>query len=103
MAALSDELGDHPHVGNIRGRGYFIGVEFVADRATREPFDSAQMVFAQIRDAAFANGLICYPVGGTVDGIRGDHAILAPPYNASDSELAEIVEKFVTTCRQVLR
>lgn len=103
MAALSDELGDHPHVGNIRGRGYFIGVEFVADRATREPFDPAQMVFAQIRDAAFANGLICYPVGGTVDGIRGDHAILAPPYNASDSELAEIVEKFVTTCRQVLR
>jgi len=103
MAALSDELGDHPHVGNIRGRGYFIGVEFVADRATREPFDPAQMVFAQIRDAAFANGLICYPVGGNVDGVRGDHAILAPPYNASDSELAEIVEKFVTTCRQVLR
>ena len=103
MATLSDELGDHPHVGNIRGRGYFIGVEFVADRATREPFDPAQMVFAQIRDAAFANGLICYPVGGNVDGVRGDHAILAPPYNASDSELAEIVEKFVTTCRQVLR
>jgi len=103
MAALSDELGDHPHVGNIRGRGYFIGVEFVADRATREPFDPAQMVFAQIRDAAFTNGLICYPVGGNVDGVRGDHAILAPPYNASDSELSEIVEKFVMTCRQVLR
>ncbi len=102
MAALHEALDDHPHIGDIRGRGYFIGVEFVADRATREPFDAAQMVFAQIRDTAFANGLICYPVGGNVDGVRGDHAILAPPYNASDSELVEIVEKFVTTCQQVL-
>ena len=71
------------------------------DRATKEPFDPAWQVFARVRDVALRNGLICYPVGGNVDGVRGDHAILAPPYNASDDELGEIVEKFARSCREV--
>lgn len=102
MSNLQDALGQHPHVGDIRGRGFFIGVEFVADRDTKEPFDASLQVFARIRDRAFANGLICYPVGGNVDGERGDHAIIAPPYNASRAELEEIVERFAATCNEVL-
>ena len=99
---LHAELDDHPHIGNIRGRGFFIGIEFVEDRATKTPFDPAQQIFAQIKTQAFENGLICYPVGGNVDGERGDFAILSPPYNATKAELSEIIEKFVLTCKEVL-
>jgi adenosylmethionine-8-amino-7-oxononanoate aminotransferase len=102
MDALHGALGQHPRIGDIRGRGFFIGTEFVADRDTKEPFDPSLAIFDKIRTRAWENGLICYPVGGNVDGRRGDHAILAPPYNASRAELEEIVDKFVTTCREVL-
>jgi adenosylmethionine-8-amino-7-oxononanoate aminotransferase len=102
MDALHGALGQHPRIGDIRGRGFFIGTEFVADRDTKEPFDPSLAIFDKIRRRAWENGLICYPVGGNVDGRRGDHAILAPPYNASRAELEEIVDKFVTTCREVL-
>ena len=102
MDTLRAELGQHPHVGDVRGRGFFIGVEFVADRETKQPFERSEDVFLRIRDKAFENGLICYPVGGNVDGVRGDHAIISPPYNATRPELEEIVEKFVRTCQQVL-
>ncbi len=101
-AALERELGQHPHVGDIRGRGYFLGIEFVADRDTKEPFAPERQVFARIRAQAMENGLICYPVGGNVDGRRGDIAILSPPYNATRGELEEIVTLFAETCRQVL-
>ncbi|MEM7031279.1 MAG: aspartate aminotransferase family protein [Chloroflexota bacterium] len=99
---LRAELGDHPHVGDIRGRGFFIGTEFVKDRPTKAPFDPDRRIFVKFKMQAFENGLICYPVGGNVDGERGDFAILAPPYNASKTELTEIIEKFVRTCREVL-
>lgn len=99
--ALRAALADCPYVGDVRGRGFFIGVEFVADRRTKQPFDPELQVFARIRSQTLANGLICYPEGGNVDGRRGDHAIIAPPYNASDAELAEIVERFAQSCRQV--
>ena len=102
MDTLRAELGQHPHVGDVRGRGFFVGIEFVADRETKEPFDRSCCVFVRIRDRGFENGLICYPVGGNVDGVRGDHAIISPPYNATRPELEEIVEKFVRTCREVL-
>ena len=102
MEALRGELAQHPHVGDIRGRGFFIGVELVADRETKEPFDPAKSVCAKIGEEGFANGLICYPVGGNVDGERGDIVILSPPFNASRAELEEIVDKFATTCRSVL-
>ena len=101
MAMLRDAVADEPWCGDVRGRGYFQAVEFVADRETKAPFDPALQVFARIRDTAFGNGLICYPVGGNVDGVRGDHAILAPPYNATDAEIEEIVEKLARSCRQV--
>lgn len=80
-----------PEVGDIRGRGYFIGLELVADPETKAPFDHALQLHARIGANAFANGLIVYPCTGNVDGVSGDTVIVAPPYNASEEELAEIV------------
>ena len=93
MDLLRQTLGNRPYVGDIRGRGFFIGIELVADRPAKEPFDPALQLFSKIRDRTFANGLICYPTGGNVDGVKGDQVILAPPYNASRAELDEIVDK----------
>ncbi|MNG02537.1 Adenosylmethionine-8-amino-7-oxononanoate aminotransferase [compost metagenome] len=97
-AQLRDELqrtlGDHPNVGDIRGRGLFIGVELVADTETKEAFNPAVKLHARIRDAAFKNGLLIYPNGGTVDGSRGDHVLFAPAYTVSASEISEIVLRF---------
>ncbi len=92
-ARLEDRFGQHPHVGDIRGRGLFLGVELVKDRATKATFDPALRVNAQIKKAAFANGLICYPMGGTVDGRNGDHVLLAPPFILNDAQLDELVDK----------
>jgi adenosylmethionine-8-amino-7-oxononanoate aminotransferase len=89
-------------VGNIRGRGFFIGIEVVADRQTKAPYDPALKLFERIRDRAFANGLICYPSGGNVDGVKGDQIILAPPYNATRAELGEIVDKLASSLAQVM-
>ncbi|MBL8893950.1 MAG: aspartate aminotransferase family protein [Rhizobiales bacterium] len=89
-------------VGDIRGRGYFIGTELVSNRDTKKPFDGSLKLYMHIRQQALENGLICYPVGGNVDGINGDVVILAPPYNASDAELEEIVGKMAKSVRQVL-
>ena len=98
---LRAELGQNPHVGDVRGRGYFIGVEFVADADTKKPFDASHQLFSRLQAQAFANGLICYPVGGNVDGVNGDIAIISPPYNATRPELEEIVEKFVRSAAEV--
>jgi adenosylmethionine-8-amino-7-oxononanoate aminotransferase len=89
-------------VGDIRGRGYFIGTELVRDRETKKPFDGSLKLYMHIRQQALENGLICYPVGGNVDGINGDVVILAPPYNSSDAELEEMVGKMAKSVRQVL-
>lgn len=99
---LADALSGVEAVGDIRGRGHFIGTEIVADRATRAPFPAERKLFMKIRQQALENGLICYPVGGNVDGVKGDIIILAPPYNATDSELTEIVGKTAKSIRQVL-
>jgi adenosylmethionine-8-amino-7-oxononanoate aminotransferase len=80
-------------VGDVRGRGFFIGVELVRDRKTRAPFAADRGLSFDIGQRAFADGLICYPCSGNVDGISGDTIILAPPYNASDAELEEIIVK----------
>lgn len=101
-AMIADALSGVEAVGDIRGRGYFIGTELVADRATKKPFDASRKLYMKIRQQALENGLICYPVGGNVDGINGDVVILAPPYNASDSELGEMVDKMALSIRQVL-
>lgn len=77
---LQERLGAHPHVGDIRGRGLFRGVELVADRATKETFPPALKLHARIKREAMARGLMVYPMGGTIDGARGDHVLIAPPF-----------------------
>ncbi len=77
----------------MRGRGYFIGIELVQDRASKQPFPAERRLFQAIGGAAMELGLICYPCSGNVDGRSGDTVILAPPYNASDAELEEILGK----------
>jgi hypothetical protein len=91
--ALNERFGNHHHVGDIRGRGLFRGIELVRDRASKEPFDAALKLHARIKAEAFARGLICYPDGGCVDGLRGDHILLAPPFIINDDEIAEVVDK----------
>ncbi|MBR1127204.1 aspartate aminotransferase family protein [Bradyrhizobium iriomotense] len=100
---LTERFGNHRHVGDIRGRGLFWAIELVADRATRASFDPALKLHQKIKAEAFANGLGCYPGGGTVDGVRGDHVLLAPPYIASADEIDQIVDKLGTAVDNVLR
>ncbi|SEM55593.1 aspartate aminotransferase family protein [Bradyrhizobium sp. OK095] len=100
---LTERFGNHRHVGDIRGRGLFWAIELVADRATRTSFDPALKLNQKIKAEAFANGLGCYPGGGTVDGVRGDHVLLAPPYIASAEEIDLIVDKLGTAVDNVLR
>ncbi|KJC54133.1 hypothetical protein UP10_40715 [Bradyrhizobium sp. LTSPM299] len=90
---LVERFGNHRHVGDIRGRGLFWGIELVADRATRQPFDPKLKLHARIKSAAFAGGLACYPSGGTADGQSGDHVLLAPPYIATTGDIDMIVER----------
>ncbi len=91
---LRAEISDHPNVGDVRGRGLFIGVEFVADRETKEPFDPARKLHNKVQAAAMQEGLMCYGMGGTIDGQRGDHVLIAPPYIVADSHVDELVDKF---------
>ncbi len=100
---LADAFAGVEAVGDIRGRGHFIALELVADRVSKQPFDKDRKLFMKIRAQAMENGLICYPVGGNVDGVSGDIVILAPPYNCPDAELTEIVDKTARSVRQVLR
>lgn len=100
--SLADRLGNHPHVGDIRGRGLLIGLELVADRATKAPFDADLVIQQRAKSDAFGRGLLIYPSGGTVDGRSGDHILLAPPYNVTDSELDMIVDLLAETVSAVL-
>jgi adenosylmethionine-8-amino-7-oxononanoate aminotransferase len=100
---LIDRFGNHRHVGDIRGRGLFWAIELVADRASRTSFDPALKLNQKIKAEALANGLGCYPGGGTVDGVRGDHVLLAPPYIASAEEIDLIVDRLGTAVDNVLR
>ena len=100
---LADAFQGVDAVGDIRGRGHFIALELVADRVSKQPFDKERKLYMKIRAQAMENGLICYPVGGNVDGYSGDIVILAPPYNCPDAELTEIVDKTALSVRQVLR
>ena len=93
MAALQSAFGQHPNVGDIRGRGLFQGIELVADRETKAPFDPSRKIAGKIKAAAFEAGLICYPMSGTIDGQNGDHVLLAPPFIISDEQIDELVTK----------
>jgi adenosylmethionine-8-amino-7-oxononanoate aminotransferase len=92
-AALQERFGNHHHVGDIRGRGLFWAVEFVSDRATRQPFDPLLKLNERVKAEAMARGLAGYPMGGTIDGKQGDHYILAPPYIVTAAEIDTIVER----------
>ncbi len=97
--ALNETFGQNPHIGDIRGRGLFRGIELVQDRAQKTPFDPALGINKKIKQAAFEAGLICYPMGGTVDGVSGDHVLLAPPYIIKAEQIEELVEKLDTAIK----
>ena len=90
---LRERFGNHHHVGDIRGRGHFWGVEIVADRTSKTPFDPALKLNARIKEAAMERGLMIYPMGGTVDGTAGDHVLLAPPFIVDAATVDTIVER----------
>ncbi|BBO56991.1 aspartate aminotransferase family protein [Cobetia sp. AM6] len=92
-ARLNERFAHHAHVGDIRGRGLFQGLELVADRDSRKPFDASLKLHARLKKAAMAEGLMCYPMGGTLDGRQGDHILLAPPFILQESHLDEITAK----------
>ena len=93
QSSLRDALMRFDAVGDVRGRGYFIGIELVRDRRSKRPYPKQRALSFDIAARAFDNGLICYPCSGNVDGIDGDTLIIAPPYNISDAELAELTDK----------
>ncbi|MAJ34954.1 MAG: aspartate aminotransferase family protein [Candidatus Puniceispirillum sp. TMED52] len=103
IAALTDRFGQHPHIGDIRGRGLFLGLEFVADRETKKPFDPQKAIHKHFKAAAFEAGLICYPMGGTIDGQHGDHVLLAPPFIINDSQINECVDKIDIALKKVMQ
>lgn len=100
--ALGAVLGEHPHVGNIRGRGLFTGVEFVLSKASRQTLDPALKTHAKLKQAALENGLMIYPAGGTVDGKHGDHVLFAPPFICTPHDIDDIVARFAKTVEAVL-
>jgi adenosylmethionine-8-amino-7-oxononanoate aminotransferase len=103
LRMLQDALKSIEAVGDIRGRGFFVGIELVANRETKAPFKASAQVANRIGRAAMAEGLLCYPSMGNVDGVRGDTVILAPPYNATHEELEEIVELFAHSLRRAMQ
>jgi len=90
---LTERLGNHHHVGDIRGRGLFRGVELVADRARKRPFDPKLKLNALIKKEAMARGLMVYPMGGTIDGRLGDHVLIAPPFIVDRAGIGSIVDR----------
>ncbi len=100
--ALVGAFGQHPHIGDIRGRGLFRGIEIVEDRETKKPFDPSRALHKTLKKKTFENGLACYPMGGTIDGQNGDHILLAPPFIMEDRHVDEIVEKLDKTFAEVL-
>ncbi|MBY4830955.1 aspartate aminotransferase family protein [Burkholderia dolosa] len=92
-ALLRERYGAHPHVGDVRGRGLFVGVELVRDRDSKTTFDPALKLHASIKREAMQRGLMVYPMGGTVDGVRGDHVLIAPPFICTAQQIDTIVER----------
>jgi adenosylmethionine-8-amino-7-oxononanoate aminotransferase len=102
QAGLQDAFGQHANIGDIRGRGLFWGLELVEDRSSKKPFDSGLGLNKTIKAAAFEAGLICYPMGGTVNGKVGDHILLAPPYIMNDDQVGEMVGKLESAISKAL-
>jgi len=96
---LGRRLGDHPNVGDIRGRGLLLAIEFVSDRPSKTPFAPDQKVFRRVSNAALERGLMVYGMGGTIDGTSGDHILLAPPYTVRSTEIEAIVDHLEAAVR----
>ncbi|KUY91098.1 hypothetical protein WS50_23195 [Burkholderia territorii] len=92
-ATLRDRYGAHPHVGDVRGRGLFVGVELVRDRDSKATFDPALKLHAAVKREAMQRGLMVYPMGGTIDGVHGDHILVAPPFVCTAQQIDTIVER----------
>ena len=101
-ARLRTQFSQHPHVGEIRGRGLFWALELVEDRASKRPFDARRRISATLKLQALENGLMCYPMAGTLDGVSGDHVLLAPPYIITEAQLDEILDKLKRSIEQVV-
>lgn len=99
---LRAAFGDHPHIGDIRGQGLMWGLEFVADRASKEPFPAERGLAKKLGDAAFEHGLIVYPSSGNVDGLAGDQVMIAPPFIVTDEQLDEIVARLAEAIAAVV-
>jgi adenosylmethionine-8-amino-7-oxononanoate aminotransferase len=100
---LEERFGQNPHVGDVRGRGLFRALELVADHASKTPFDPGLKVHARIKREAMARGLMVYPMGGTIDGVRGDHVLLAPPFIVDEGHIGTIVERLGAAVDAALR
>jgi adenosylmethionine-8-amino-7-oxononanoate aminotransferase len=100
---LLDRLGNHPHVGDIRGRGLLLAIELVADRLTKEPFPPSLRLHARIKQRGMETGIMLYPMGGTVDGQRGDHVMLMPPFIIEQRHIDEIVDRLSASLELALR
>jgi len=101
LAQLRESLDDHPNVGDVRGRGLFIGIEFVADRASKAPLDPAAKTHNKVQRAAMEQGLMVYGMGGTIDGSYGDHVLIAPPYIITEQHEMELVDKLTTAVSEI--
>lgn len=101
MAALRERFAEHPHVGDIRGHGLMLALELVRDRETKEPFAAEAGLFRKVLFTGMEEGIMCYPGTGTIDGVRGDHVLLAPPFNITGTQVGEIVEKLGRTLDRV--
>jgi adenosylmethionine-8-amino-7-oxononanoate aminotransferase len=99
---LQQAFGAHPHIGDIRGRGLFQGLELVAERDSKAPFPAEAKLHARIKKAAMQEGLLCYPMGGTLDGRSGDHILLAPPFILEEAQLDELVDKLQRAIDQAI-
>ncbi|MBT8460169.1 MAG: aspartate aminotransferase family protein [Boseongicola sp.] len=101
-AALNSEFGQHANVGDIRGRGMFMGLEFVENRETKAPIDPTKSFAARLKAKSMENGLICYPMSGTIDGKHGDHVLLAPPFISTEAQIDELVDKLSKSLAEII-
>ncbi|AOJ98359.1 aspartate aminotransferase family protein [Burkholderia vietnamiensis] len=92
-ASLREHYAAHPHVDDVRGRGLFVGVELVRDRDSKAPFDPKLKLHAAVKREAMQRGLMVYPMGGTIDGVHGDHILVAPPFICTAQQIDTIVER----------
>jgi len=97
FSLLNKQFKDHPYIGDIRGRGLFVGIEMVQEKESKEPFSSSTKLDVLLKNTAMDNGMMIYPNAGTIDGKRGHHILLAPPFICNESEIREIVEKLTVT------